>query len=644
MNTGAIGTVGSLDEAQQAVCRHLPQPIAAAWQEVLLARTNAQLEQRLLGLIDVTLRTLGVLALCDYLRGPPVKAVESLLPTLAEPQPEAWFALLNAAVDAVFQRAEPRPFALELLVWAHGPRGEPAAGQRHLEKVLGLRRELMYETDTLVIEDSGTPTERLLLATLALCESLQWLGPYRMLRPATLTTLRNRGFSGRIQFLVGGAETPPSVEASWTAHLLLDTVYWSNPDASALLELSPFVRVLPHPRLKRSQCFLFAAAPGMKRLQLRHDPSEMTVETSIAGPDGEWTLAKWLDKRAEHVAFLENQDLGGNLTAEAALVRVQPRLRPPSRPIPDLSAESFRQPTWSARRPSSALTPAIRKQKQLLLVGQVAILVAIVAVGARMLGPGRLGGHDGERIVHIDERGVASVVAKTRGGHEPPVELPVPEAATVTAARLADQAREAALQAARRQFEAGSAVAQTQPVFAALKWEVAAMQGDWRGDRELARLMVHYLPAQKARCQKHALRMLAAQPGDAEMTLLATKCGVKPGMVVDDDQDKWRESLRLRLIEHADRLLVGKKASVAETAPLARSLYQDAAALGDARGWLGVAEVAWRVDRDVAACRAALAAATKLRSGLPPEQAARGAGGSTRSATSAKRVARTVRT
>ncbi len=621
MNTGAIGTVGSLDEEQQAVCRHLPQPIAAAWQEVLLARTNAQLEQRLLGLIDVLLRTLGVLALCDYLRGPPDKSVETLLPSLDEPQPDAWFSLLNAAVDAVFRRAEPRPFALELLVWAHGLRGEPAAGQRHLEKVLKLRRELMYATDTLVIEESGTPTERLLLATLALCESLHWLGPYRLLRPATLTTLRNSGFTGRIQFLVGGAETPPSVEASWTAHLLLDTVYWSNPDASALLELSPFIRVLPHPRLKRSACFLFAASPGLKCLQLRHDPSEMTVETSIAGPDGEWTLAKWLEKRAEHVSWLENHDLGGNLTAEPALLRARPRMRPPSRPIPDLSAESFRESTWTGRRPSSALTPAVRKQKQLLLVGQVAILVGIVAVGARMLGRGPVAGHGPERVVHIDDRGVASVVAKTRGGHEAQVAVAPPEPATVTAARLAERAREAAIEAARRQFEQGSAYAQTQPVFAALKWEVAAFEGDWRGDRELARLMAQYLPAQRVRCQKHALRALTAQPGDAEMTLLAGKCGVKPGTLLSDDRTEWQRSLRPRLIAEARQLIAGKKLHVAENAKLARSLFQDAGRLGATQGWLGAAQVAWQGEHDAAGCKDALAEAGKL-GGLNAEELA----------------------
>ena len=613
MNAAGMGTVGSLDEEQQAVCRHLPQPIAAAWQEVLLARNNAQLELRLLAMSDVILRTLGVLVLCDYLRGPAVENVENLLPDLAQPQPETWFSLLNAGVDAIFRRAQPRPFALELLVWAHGPRGEPAAGQRRLEKVLALRRELLHSAGTLTIEEAGTPTERLLVAVLALCESLRWMGAYRLLRPASLTTLRGQGFRGRMQFLAGGAETAPSVDASWTAHLLLDTVYWSNPDASQLLEISPFMRVLPHARLKRSQCYLFVASPGLKRVQLRHDTTEVTVDTAIDAPDGgEWTLEQWLQKRAEHTLLLENQDLIGNLVASPELGRLTPRPRPPSRPIPDLSAASFHQPSWIGRQPSGVVTPQVRKQKQLLLIGQVVILLVIVGVGARMLGTGRPPRRDAERVVHIDEKGVASVIAKTRGGHETPAPVAPPESPSVTTARLAEQGREAALQAARREFEEGSAQAATQPVFAALKWEVAAFDGDWRGDRELARSMVHYLPVQKARCQKHALRMLAAQPGDAEMSLIASKCGVRPGQTAPEDREAWQKSLRDRLYQEGFSLINGKGLENAGKRTMARSLFADAGRLGSVRGWLGAAQVAWHGEKDAETCRNALTHAGAL--------------------------------
>jgi hypothetical protein len=531
---------------------------------------------------------------------------------LAQPQPETWFSLLNACVDAIFRRAQPRPFALELLVWAHGPRGEPAAGQRRLEKVLALRRELMHSAGTLTIEEAGTPTERLLVATLALCESLRWMGAYRLLRPASLTTLRGQGFRGRMQFLAGGAESAPSVDASWTAHLLLDTVYWSNPDASALLEISPFMRVLPHARLKRSQCYLFVGAPGLKRVQLRHDTTEVTVDTAIDAPDGEWTLEQWLHKRAEHTFLLENRDLAGNLAADPELGRLTPRPRPPSRPIPDLSAASFHQPSWVGRQPSGVITPQARKQKQLLLIGQVVILIAIVGVGARMLGTGRPPARQPDRVVHIDEKGVASVVAKTRGGHEVLPPAPLPEAPSATTARLAEQGREAALQAARREFEEGSAVAATHPVFAALKWEVAALDGDWRGDRELARAMVHYLPGQKQRCQKHALRMLAAQPGDAEMTLIANKCGVRPGQSAPEDREAWQKSLRDRLYQEGFSLIGGNGLANVEKRTMAKSLFADAGRMGSVRGWLGTAQVAWHGEKDAATCRNALTHAGAL--------------------------------
>lgn len=621
MTTGSIGSIGSLTEDQQAVCRHLPQPIAAAWQEVLLARTNAQLEQRLLSLTDVTLRTLGVLALVDYLRGPPVRQVEQLLPGLEEPQPEIWFALLNACVDAIFQRAEPKPFALELLVWAHGPRGEPAAGQRLVEQVLELRRELVHSTDTLIIEESGTTTERLLGAVLSLCDSLAWLGLYRLMRPSTMATRRHSGFHGRMQLLVGGAENPPAVDAAWTAHLVLDTVYWSNPDASALLEISPLMRVLPHPRLKRSQCFLFAGAPHLKRLQLRHDPSEVTVETAVQGhePGEEWTFVEWLGKRAEHQSCLENRDLTGTLAVDPQITRAPPRKRPQSRPIPDLSAEAFRQPSSrGGRRPQSSLTLEQKRQKQWLLLGQVFILVVIVVTGARLLGTAK----GRERAVYIDDRGVASVVAKTRG--TPETEVALPDAATLAHAvtstaeleRVAqivrEQRRETELQAARQIFAQGQAMAESQPAYAALKWEMAAYRGDWQGDRQLARMLAGEVPLQKTRCIRHALRALRALPADGELTLIATKCGMKSGDVMPDDIEAWTGDLRNRLVTQGHKLVQGEKMASADQRKWAKSLYADAGSLGSAKAWLALAKLAWKGDRAAEECRHGLAEAGKL--------------------------------
>lgn len=618
MTTGAIGSIGSLTEEQQAVCKHLPQPIAAAWQEVLLARTHAVLEQKLLRLVDVIARTLGVLTLTDYLRGPPARQVEQLLTQLEDPEPEVWFSLLNAAVDAIYARTQPKPFCLELLVWAHGPRGEAAKGQRLLEKALEVRQDLLTHTDTLNMDETGTAMERLLGICVSLCESLSWLALFRLVHPTSLETLRGRGFSGKIQVLMGGAEVSPAVDATWTAHLMLDGVYWCAPDATAFLEVSPLMRVLPHPRLKRSQCFLFAGAPHLRRLQLRHDSTEVTLETVVTVPGterrpAEWTFAEWLSHRDQHHALLENVDLTGALAVDHALVRRPPTRRPPSRPIPDLSADAFREPTgWKGRHPSSVQSPARTRQKQAVLIAQVVVLIAIVLAGARMLKPAA-GRH---QAVHIDERGVAAVVAKTRGGpgDSPPAALPAPPSpsAAELLARAKTQEQEVRMQAAQAAFAAGELVAATQPVFAVLKWEVAAYLGDWHGDRALARLLVRETPLPKTRCRRHTLRALTAQPGDGELTLVATKCGVKSGEKLHDDIDAWRYDLRARLISTAQKLVAGAQLADVSRRAMARSLLADAGTLGSPGAWIQLAKLAWESDRLAGPCRDALAEARKL--------------------------------
>ena len=610
MSTGAIGSIGSLTDEQQAVCKHLPQPIASVWQEVLLARTHVALEQQLIRLVDVTTRTLSVLTLTDYLRGPPVRHVEALLGQLDAPEPEVWFSLLNAGVDAIYARTEPKPFCLELLVWAHGPRGEPAKGQRLLEKALELRQHLVHASDTLVVEGGDSTTERLLGVCLALCESLSWLGLYRLVRPAALETLRQRGFSGKMQLLTGGAEASPTVDASWTAHLVLDSVYWAAPDASAFLEVSPLMRVLPHPRLKRAQCFLLVGAPHMHRLQLRHDATEVTLDVAIPAPtlgSGEWTFTDWLAHRAEHDAYLENTDLGRTLAVDESQVRRTPSRRPPSRPIPDLSADAFREPTgWRGRQPSSAFTPEQKRQRQAVLLAQVAVLLAIVAAGARMLRPV----HGRERAVHIDDQGVAAVVAKTRGANEDARSVAAPQAVTMTAEQRAEraraEAREAVMEQARQAFAQGQAVAATQPVVAVLKWEVASFLGDWHGDLALTRLLAREVPVPKLRCQRHALRALEAQPGDGELTLLATKCGIKSGDTLRMDERAWRYDLRARLLTMAHKLVAGSKQADPAQRTLARSLLADAGRLGSPGAWLELAKLAWESDGLAAECLEAL--------------------------------------
>lgn len=386
--------VTALTDAQQQVARWLPYPVAAAWHEVLVARGVVHLEQRVTTAIEVTARLLGVLAICDYLRGPPVPEVETLLQKLERPQPEDWLAILQACSRALHLRTEPKPFAPELVRWAlstptMGAPGrdatlQPGPGWLALQKAVTLRGDRLRATMTEVAYDEAAQIDTLAHALLQTLDTLRWLGLYRLARVTELTTLRHGGFSGRVQIFAGGTQDPEPLDAAWTAHLLADVVYVLNAKATEALEVSPFLRVLPHPKSRRPVLFLLDSAPGLRRLQLASDTSGVMVETAIAGPDGEMSLAQWLQVRGEHGAWLANQDLWDVLATDA---RVGKSLeRPPSgmRAVPELTVADFR-PLPTRQHPSTALYLGPQR-KRMVLIAQVAAVVALSVVSVKLLG------------------------------------------------------------------------------------------------------------------------------------------------------------------------------------------------------------------------------------------------------------------
>jgi len=415
------GLVGSWSEAQQQVCRHLPHPIAAAWHDFLLARGHGQLEQKLHGVIEVLARTLGSLILVDYLRGPVDDAMEDLLQTLERPQPEAWLAIIEHGLKALQKRGEPKAFMPEALRWGLTARGDVHGGLASLGQAVAVRAELLRSTDAHVSYDFSAKVEEACLEMLAVLTSLAWLGLYRLTYVTQCTTLRHQGFSGLLQFYVGGNDTPEQVEAQWTAHLLTDVVYVMNASATELLEISPFMRILHHPRSRKSLCFLFESSRSLGRLTLSCDAQRVTVETAIAGPDGEMGLADWLRVRAAHGAWLTNRDLLGNLMADAAAPQFQSaRLQPVSRPIPDLSGAAFRP--MSQRHPSTMATALDKKKAHLTLAAQMLVLVAVVGGSIALVGP-RLRSHPVE-VLDDQAQARASKIAPAQDKPAPDVQAP----------------------------------------------------------------------------------------------------------------------------------------------------------------------------------------------------------------------------
>jgi hypothetical protein len=658
--------VTALTDAEQQVARWLPYPVAAAWHEVLVARGIVHLEQRITTAIEVTARLLGVLAICDYLRGPPVPEVETLLQRLERPQPEDWLAILPACARALQLRTEPKPFASELVRWTVLPdrgdgRPQPGPGLVALQKAVDLRGQRLRATMTEVAYDEAAQIEALGHALLATLVSLRWLGMYRLARVTELTTLRHAGFTGRVQLFAGGTADPEPIEAAWTAHLLADVVYVLNGKGTEALEVSPFLRVLPHPKTRRPVCFLFESAPGLRRLQLASDTGNVMVETAIAGPDGEMALAQWLQVRGEHGAWLPNQDLREVLAVDARVgVALQ---RPPSevRAIPDLAVTAFR--TMPARaHPSTALYLGPQR-KRMVLIAQVVAVVALSVVSVKLLGSrarrhGATVAADAPASVVGPRRQAVETQASPKPASAPAAKASIPlqvasapdakasfplQLASASAAKASLPLQVASAPAAKANppLQVASAPAakanpppevapapaakanpppevasapaakanpppQPAPVVAApapvmpkpVVARPAPQPGIAAGTPDFVQRGKDLLSVRPAYAMLQFAQAEEAQAGVA--TELLARTGLKP--------PGDAAALTARLYQEATAIIYGPRHTPAEKRRMAKDLYGDAARRGLARGYLGLAKIHLLGETNAAACRADLQA------------------------------------
>ncbi|MSP91595.1 MAG: hypothetical protein EXR79_07305 [Myxococcales bacterium] len=379
--------VRQLPPEEQGVARWQPQPIAAAWHEVLATRSAQRVGPALDATVDVVVRLLAIVALRDYLDGPADPMVEEAIERLDRPQLVDWLDLVAACAAAVAGRGEPSPFAPEWLLWARTPKGNIGPGLAAARRAAAERAHVTAHggnpdpddaTGGAAADDAG------LRATVALLDSMRWFGAYRLVRVVDLTTRRHGGFDGHLQFFVGAEEAPEPVAAGWTGHLLQDVVYLANPTATAFVELSPLVRVLPHPRTRRPALFVLEAAPRLQRLELRHTATGVRVETTIVGPAGEMQLRQWLAARREHGARVANVVLAGPLAVDGDDDAFAPhRQERPRRAIPDLAPQRVRR----TRASSSMALPGATHRTRLLVGAQIAVAALLVGATVRLLGP-----------------------------------------------------------------------------------------------------------------------------------------------------------------------------------------------------------------------------------------------------------------
>jgi tRNA A-37 threonylcarbamoyl transferase component Bud32 len=290
------------------VCSRMPQPIADAWQQfvVVSGASDYKRAELLVGSVSILLRTVLAYLLPDYLRGEPLPNEDEALRVLRRPTLGSLVDLVRRLAGHIGRRTDPPPFCPEACAWAVGADGRPTRGFRRLEQLVGLRNLSSSYTHGFAPVSDADATERVvgLLGPLReIWASLAWMQQVRPFRVVQTQVDRRRVFRARVQFLVGSNEIwkiePSTAEWAVSAPLLESGVYLANRKGDAVLDLEPFLAVLPDARTRQERCFLFTSVPDGREIELVHDPSKATVRQAFPGADATLSFATWLERRTE---------------------------------------------------------------------------------------------------------------------------------------------------------------------------------------------------------------------------------------------------------------------------------------------------------------------------------------------------------
>jgi serine/threonine-protein kinase len=305
---------------EQTVRWRFPYPIAAAWRRVTLATSDTERIHCLIACNEVLLRTLAAFLLPDYLRGAKSSAVEAAIRKLDRPTDGVWLELVREILRYLGRRAEPVCFLPEAPRWFFAGNGTPGDGARQLNTLVELRNRITHKDRPAV---SPTQTRQQLKdmhqAVQAVLFGMGWLELYRAFRVRSQEPTRRRGSTGKterfctgkLQFFAGVEEQSEPLGAEWDATLVPGSVYLSNADASGVLELTPFLQVLPHPKTDQEHLYLFRSCPGLKKMSRVHDESGSDITKAVDSDDGEVSFESWLEMRESLDLFQELHVAGG---------------------------------------------------------------------------------------------------------------------------------------------------------------------------------------------------------------------------------------------------------------------------------------------------------------------------------------------
>ncbi len=289
----------------QTVRRRFPYPIAASWQRVMHATTDADRVSCLMASNEVVLRTLAAFLLPDYLRGEKAPAVETQIRTLDKPSGGKWLDLIREILRHLDQRSEPRCFFAEAPRWFFASHGGPGEGSRQLGHAVETRNLIIHRRGEALRWTVQQQAKEMHQALWAVLTGLGWLTAYRAFRVRSQEPTRRRSstprpsnfFTGKLQFFVGSEERSGLQSAEWDAFLVNDSVYLVDPDASGLLDLRPFLRVLPDPATPQEHLYLFSSFSKSGELLRSHDESGSEVRKRVSSEEGEISFERWLGLR-----------------------------------------------------------------------------------------------------------------------------------------------------------------------------------------------------------------------------------------------------------------------------------------------------------------------------------------------------------
>lgn len=285
---------------QDMIRYSLPYPIAKAWHRATVSTNDKDRIDRLIECNEVLLRTLGALLLPDYLRGEPSPKLEKAIRRLDCPGDGTWLRLVRSLIQYVGRRTDPPPFIGEIYSWYFAADGKPNDVAGLLDEVVRVRNLVRHSVATPVEQ-----TERMKRLQTSLRDTLltmDWLTGYRPFRiidsafARRSTSEGRRLYKGRIQFFVGLEENPP-VPAQWDADLVDWSVYATNPEGTALLDLTPFLEFLSDPATMKKHLYLFQQAPEMSQIVRTHVDSEMRSEMTF--DEEQIRFDAWLGKRSK---------------------------------------------------------------------------------------------------------------------------------------------------------------------------------------------------------------------------------------------------------------------------------------------------------------------------------------------------------